>query len=236
VTLTPEQLEIRKTRVTGNPFDAHEVARFWKHVQITDGCWYWTSACNRPNGYGSFKIQGKMIGAHRFSYTITRGAIPKGLCVCHKCDNPSCVRPDHLFIGTHKDNGRDKAEKGRAPSGTRNAGSKVTEAQAAEIRRLDLTGIPQREIASRYGLIQTTVSRIVRADTWRHVAHELGVSRRDRTARGERQGSSKLTAPRVLEIRALAASGVRYADIASQFRVGIPQVSRIVHRKRWGWL
>lgn len=212
------------------------VTRFWRHVQKTDGCWCWTAALNRENGYGRFKVHGKMVGAHRFSYMLSYGPIPEGLVICHKCDNPPCVRPDHLFPGTHKDNGRDKVEKGRALSGIRNAFAKLTDEQVSEIRHLDISGIPQREIALRFSLAQTTVSRIVRASAWRHIAHDPVVSGRDRTARGERQGSSKLTAAHVLKIRDLAASGELQVNIARQFRIGANQISRIVHRKGWGWL
>lgn len=93
-----------------------DVDRFWQYVQKGDGCWLWTS--NRHwKGYGQFSYKGKPIYAHRLSWIITSGNIPDGLLVCHRCDNPSCVRPDHLFLGTPEDNTRDMYVKGRARPG-----------------------------------------------------------------------------------------------------------------------
>lgn len=82
--------------------------RFWPKVEKTDGCWLWT-ANTRPNGYGLFGS----VGAHRVAYELCVGPIPSGMYVCHRCDNPACVRPDHLFVGTQLDNMRDMVTKGR---------------------------------------------------------------------------------------------------------------------------
>lgn len=86
--------------------------KFWSKVAKSDGCWEWQGA-RRGNGYGVIYKQGKGTQAHRLSWTITNGAIPAGMYVCHKCDNRPCVRPDHLFLGTHTDNMRDCGAKGR---------------------------------------------------------------------------------------------------------------------------
>lgn len=91
--------------------------RFWAKTDRSGECWLWTGAKN-PAGYGSFSMNGTNDMAHRTSWTLTYGPIPEGMFVCHHCDNPPCVRPDHLFLGTALDNMLDKVAKGRAKGPT----------------------------------------------------------------------------------------------------------------------
>ena len=103
------------------------VTRFWSYVNRTPGCWEWTGALSkrkrgdrrqRGAGYGHFMVTWKTITmAHRYSWELAHGPIPPGLFVCHRCDNPKCVRPDHLFLGTALDNTRDMIAKGRHAHG-----------------------------------------------------------------------------------------------------------------------
>lgn len=141
-------------------------------------CHEWLGAKYRSTtsagGYGKRMYKGKVWLAHRAAWDETYGPIPNGMLVCHKCDNRICVRPSHLFLGTAYDNMQDMVSKGRCDnSGERNGRAKLTEKQVREIRRL-YTGtkrnnpdfVSQKELARRYGVNQTVISRIVRNDGW----------------------------------------------------------------------
>ncbi len=138
--------------------------RFWPLVERTPGCWLWTGA-RYPRGYGNFNVHGRGRPAHRVAWELTHGPIPDGRLVCHACDNPGCVRPDHLFLGTQSDNMCDMAAKGRHayPRGEDHPQARLSNADRAEIRRLYAAGaISQAAIAERFGVCQSHVSRIVR--------------------------------------------------------------------------
>src|SRR3990167_10376201 len=103
--------------------------RFWNKVNKTNSCWLWI-ASKFHDGYGQFRHEGSMKLAHRISYELHYGPIPDELCVCHICDVPSCVNPEHLFLGTQQENMEDKVKKGRARGGNPR---KLTEDQIKEI-------------------------------------------------------------------------------------------------------
>ena len=141
-------------------------------------CWNWMGYLNRgaKKQYGSIKIDGKSVAAHRFSWEIYNGSkVPDGMIVMHNCDNPRCVNPDHLCIGTTQDNSDDKVKKNRqakglsfvnrkAANGSRNGLAKLTENQAKEIFNNTNS---QRKIAERYGVSQTVIHNIKSMKTWK---------------------------------------------------------------------
>lgn len=128
--------------------------RFWKSVNKTDDCWLWTASLDK-DGYGKFYVNGKHIRAHAYSFTLHTGESTTGKMVCHSCDNPTCVRPDHLWLGTSKENNHDAINKGPRPAwfmvnpeqrarGSHSGTSKLTESQVLEIRaRFAAGGISQ---------------------------------------------------------------------------------------------
>lgn len=136
---------------------------FWEKVNKTKNCWEWIGA-KTDFGYGMIKRKGRKVVMHRFSWELHKGKIPKGLFVLHKCDNPPCVNPDHLFLGTQKDNMQDMFKKGRAnhKSGEKAPHSKLKDVQINKIRELWKTGkYVQREIAKVFSIDQSLVSMIV---------------------------------------------------------------------------
>ena len=143
-----------------------DIQRFHKkYIVDKDNCWIWqsgTRGSNEKKQYGRHWANGKSINAHRFSYIIHVGEIPDGVYVCHKCDNPLCVNPKHLFLGTHQENMNDMVAKNRAYKGRGEEKywlSKLTAKQAEEIKNSTLS---QSKLGKIYGVAQTTISRIKR--------------------------------------------------------------------------
>lgn len=148
---------------------------FWHSVAISgeDECWLWRGAMS-ANGYGSFRTGRRVSdGAHRVAYALFNRTHPDGLHVCHKCDNPRCVNPRHLFLGTRSDNMQDKVRKGRARSGNQkgenNPRSKLTADQAEQVKQLITSGRTNTEIAKQFGVSHTLISAIRRGKAWGNV-------------------------------------------------------------------
>ena len=141
--------------------------RFWSKVDPapSECCWEWTAGKDRT-GYGRFKLNTKMLSAHRIAYILAKGEIPAGLVVRHTCDNPACCNPDHLILGTHTDNMADMLERKRQAKGEQHGKCKLTVKQAMEIYNLPLK---QDEVAKLYNIDQSIVSKIKHKKIWKHL-------------------------------------------------------------------
>jgi hypothetical protein len=141
---------------------------------MTEDCWLWSGAKD-GGGYGMISIGGRMFKTHRLVWEIANGTIPKGLQVCHSCDNPSCCNPDHLFLGTHRDNMQDKVRKGRPNGGggwekirgEGNGSAKLTQSQIDEMRILHSQGISERKLATKFGISKSQAHRIIARQSWK---------------------------------------------------------------------
>lgn len=162
--------------------------RFWDKVRKGAGCWEWVASCH-PDGYGRFGSD----RAHRVSWRVNNGAIPNGLCVLHKCDNPRCVRPDHLYLGTKKDNARDREERCRGnhavgvrngrrihpelSQGENNGRAKLREGDVRNLLQAHFKqGRRKADLAREYGISKVTVGRIVSGKLWPNVEGRVATS------------------------------------------------------------
>jgi len=189
--------------------------RFWPKVDKTDACWVWTANTNGV-GYGLvFDGKTKKL-AHRVSWELRHGPILKGQHVLHRCDNPGCVNPEHLFLGTAKDNMRDMRNKGRnrnrKASGVLNSQSKLDSAAVETIKRRYAAGGLQRELAEEFGVSGAAISHTVTGKNWGQPAH-----------------SGYLTKQQARDIRVkYATTDATQAQIAKEFGVSQVAVGRIV--------
>ncbi len=159
--------------------------RFWSKVDTSGECWEWTGA-HSFGGYGQMSVPGpppqRPVRAHRISYELANGPIPDGMCVLHHCDNPPCVRPDHLFLGTLRDNSQDMSSKGRSRRGRTaerpdriKRGSELPQAQltADDVRAIraayDSSRGIYRRLGRQYGVSWGTIRHVIMRETWRHI-------------------------------------------------------------------
>lgn len=207
-------------RLQGRPETA--AARFWAKVRVDassdDACWEWDGTCN-DNGYGQFD----KVGAHRVAYWLATGEDPGERDVLHRCDNPPCVRPSHLFLGTHAENMADAVSKSRMP-GRRS----LTDAEVAELRALYREGLSGRALAVRFGISQQQANRLASGAS----RVEGAVVPAWRTA-GYATPHSKLTVTQEQDVRdAYAAGGTSLRKLAARYGVSMAVVQRILRGGR----
>lgn len=146
--------------------------KFWSRVNKTESCWLWIGPKAR-HGYGRLWLPCRMaMSAHRVAWRLANGAIPGGMEILHKCDNPPCVNPGHLLCGTHAQNMRDSLSKGRIARGHKNGRSKLVESDIEEIVRLKNLGLFNYQIGARYGVGKEAIRNIVNGATWKHCDRE----------------------------------------------------------------
>ena len=143
---------------------------FEKKFVKTEGCWEWLATKNQ-DGYGRVRRLGKLESAHRVSYELYKGAFDKTKHVCHSCDNPGCVNPNHLWLGDYKSNNRDKQEKGRAVGhampGTKHPGAKLTE---EKVQYILMSPHPSAYLAGLYNVSLSLIQEIRLRKRWKHVS------------------------------------------------------------------
>jgi len=156
-------------------FSDKDIERFNSKLnKLDNGCWEWSAGLDK-DGYGKFWLDRREIRSHRAAWLFHTGSIAgPDVFVCHKCDNPKCCNPDHLFAGTSRDNINDMVAKGRALSGERNNSSSLTGEQVDEIRRLYATGKhASRKLAKQFNSAKSTILRIIHGHTWKYREHPV---------------------------------------------------------------
>jgi hypothetical protein len=234
------------------------IARFWSKVSMGRGedgpCWEWTA--NKTGfGHGTFNLPGATpIGAHCFAWTIANGDIQEGLFVCHTCDNPCCVNPAHLFLGTQTDNMRDCANKGRARGrpapkgdlhplrtnpglvkrGENSPNSFLTDQQVLTLLQRKAAGERTGDLAKEYALGRSTINFIISGRSWKHVRSMPGCPSPEAIdAAHNTRPRAKLSAEQITQIRKELSDGVKGYVLARIYGVSRATISHIRTGKSW---
>lgn len=197
---------------------------FWSKCcpEALSGCWLWHGT-EFARGYGQFWNGSRRVQAHRHAYELVNGPIPSGMFICHRCDVPSCVNPDHLFLGSHADNMQDMTRKGRGRvphvRGERHGASKLTDAQRAEMRARRAKGASGRDLGRAFGVSASQALRVVdgvKPRGWQSPASH-----------------TRLTADRVRDARLRRAAGETLASIAREMGVSYQTLSVAIAGRTW---
>jgi hypothetical protein len=220
-------------------YDFKILKRFWSKVDIPDDyineCWLWTAGVNK-GGYGRINIFGDMIKAHRFSFECYYGKIPKGKLIRHSCDTPPCVNPNHLLIGTHKDNLYDAIDRGRFDVfGEKNNNVVLTEEIVKNILIELYEGNANCcQLAKKYNVVPKTINCISRGITWSKLYNQLTEEQKNKIKNnnGINLGNAKLTSEDVQEIKKLLLTTSKN-NIAKKFNVAPRTIYDIKVGRTW---
>lgn len=188
--MSGESLKGRKGRLIAA--EAASRREFWAKVNMLGDCWEWTGATT-DGGYGKLGYAGHNFTAHRCSYEYVFGRLPEDMWVLHKCDNPPCVNPAHLFLGVAKDNTADMYAKGRAPrlgaKGEANRASRLTNEMVVQIREDYADGAAPADLAEQFGFTVEYIRLLIRGKAWSHVGGPI-LTTDGRAARSGRKKAS----------------------------------------------
>ena len=221
-----------------SPEEAERVRlRLMSRVRVSGECWVWAGPTS-TRGYGQMGVSGYPARVHRLAWRLNKGRIPKGLCVCHHCDNRPCVRPDHLFLATHQENMADMKRKGRAAKrlGSLSNSALLTEADVAEIKIRNHAGETSASIAKSFPVGRAAIDKIASGDNWSHVVVDLPGERAPRAraqVRGGANGQSKLTPGIVRAIRTKHAGGCTLTYLAGKYGVVPNSIRNVIIGATW---
>ncbi len=212
-----------------------DTKKLWSKIdkQTKDECWEWQGT-KTTAGYGVLRVNYKLNYAHRLMWQLhNRTDIPKKGVICHKCDNPPCCNPAHLFLGSQADNLKDARNKGRLPSiqGERHFNTAITEDNVRQIRYLGYTNMTKKKIGEKFGISRQAVTDILYKRTWGHVDPEWQPP--DPKAKGKKHPFAKLTENDVKEIRRLSNEGMSQRKLAAKFGVSRGTIEPIIKGETW---
>jgi predicted XRE-type DNA-binding protein len=212
--------------------DKEVIKRFWRYVFTTSNCWEWKGT-KQKRGYGKLKIKTKTYLAHRVSYFIHFGVCPNTQLVTHKCDNPNCVRPDHLQLGTHKDNTKDRVVRNRGAVGEKHGMCKLSDTQVKAILT-QLAYKTQNQIACDYGVDQTTISDLITRtrQNFTHTKRDLLIAAKTSVE----NRNKKLTTHDVVDIKIKLQAGQTQTKVAQEYGVNVSTINKIALNKNWKWV
>ena len=232
-----------------------KLSEIYNHYEVDEnGCWNWTRSKNK--GYGVVNAMNRTFGAHRVSYELSIGPTPAGASVCHRCDNPACINPEHLWLGSHAENMADMKSKGRnstppvsrgddhwlrkypdrVPMGEQVRTSKLTAEQVTALRIDYCAGAGRAELASKYGVSPLSIHDYVSGGAWAHLLGKDGsptLADLQATAKKNSKPSATLTPEIVREIRTELSRGALGIDLAAKYGVHKATISDIKLRKIW---